>query len=336
VDIETVFGVKWPLASYPELLIIAGVVIATISFLLTIRFYLSYKKRSIHDQQLFLFRMKKIGLSNFQIKILQNMVDMLGLSNPIDLLNSPDLFEKAVGRFLSFLQSRGENLDSLAGICKDITIIHDKLYHPPVIKKPLSSADDISNDQLIYLVTEEENVHIGKVGSRDQNYIYINLFRPSRDIKDLGESLPVTAHLWRVGDAEYEFATTLGKGTKSEITLSLPDKIIRASEFRHPYIDVIIPAFIYPAEKIEEVEKANCTIFKLNDFEAVIRLDKKIDFQVKYNIEFTIMDFNLNLASSIISGKTIEEGTAFYYTLKFSEMSDAARQVLKKYVYEHL
>jgi hypothetical protein len=48
------------------------------------------------------------------------------------------------------------------------------------------------------------------------------------------------------------------------------------------------------------------------------------------------MDYRIKTMTKIISSKTVEEGNAIYYTVKFDEMSPNALSVLKKYVYEHL
>ena len=80
----------------------------------------------------------------------------------------------------------------------------------------------------------------------------------------------------------------------------------------------------------------DCTVYKINDYEAVIRIPEKLDFSSLYYLEFTVMEFSFKIVSQIIATKTVEEGGAIYYTVKFQDMSPGAASVLKKYVYEHL
>ena len=52
------------------------------------------------------------------------MVDILQLKDPNALLKDPELYENAVGRFLSFLKKKEEHEESKTSICKDITITY--------------------------------------------------------------------------------------------------------------------------------------------------------------------------------------------------------------------
>ena len=65
-------------------------------------------------------------------------------------------------------------------------------------------------------------------------------------------------------------------------------------------------------------------------------LPQKLDYRLRYILVFKAMDFNIQTITRIIATKTVEEGGAFFYTVKFDEMSESASKVLKKYVYEHL
>ena len=98
MDIETVFGVIWRQASIFEITIIFLFISTIIFFLFLLKYNQVLKDRKIHDYQLFLFKLKRLGFSNFQIKIINNIVDILQLKDPNALPKDPELYEKAVGR----------------------------------------------------------------------------------------------------------------------------------------------------------------------------------------------------------------------------------------------
>ena len=176
MDIKTPFGVVWRIAPYSEFFIYVGLFILLLIFFLIIKYMQSLKEKKINDYQLFLFKMKRLGLSNFQIKIINNIVEILRLQNPVELLNKPEFFEKGIGKFFVFLREKNETKDSLLSICKDVTITYEKLYHPSAFKKPLNSLMEIEINQLLYFTTEEKDVYLGKIIGRSVNELTLLLF----------------------------------------------------------------------------------------------------------------------------------------------------------------
>jgi len=88
---------------------------------------------------------------------------------------------------------------------------------------------------------------------------------------------------------------------------------------------------------VEELtQEMPCTIYKINDYEAVLRVTHKLDYRFRYIIELNVMDFNVRIITRLIATKTVVERDSFFYTVKFDEMSESANNVLKKYIYEHL
>ncbi|HOO70611.1 MAG TPA: hypothetical protein PK926_02540 [Spirochaetota bacterium] len=338
MEIITVFGVKWIKASYPQIAVIAAFLLFIGAFLGLLKYYQYLKNKKIHDESLFLFKMKRLGLSNFQIKLINNMVRTLKLSNPNELLEQSALFEAATGKFLQFLKSKTENLDALASICKDITITYEKVYNPGRYKKPLESISQIENTQLLYFTTEDGTVYLGKILTKVPDSLTLKLFRSIKELHSLRGEQPITVYIWRIGDAEYVFNSKTISLDKNILTIVLPESFIRDQEFRHPYIETILPMSIVKIEPdpVEEVENVTGTLFKINDYEAVIRTGTRLDYDTDYALSFEIMEFQFKIVTRIIANKTVEEGNIIYYTLKFTEMSDAARSVLKKYIYEHL
>jgi hypothetical protein len=338
MDVDTVFGVKWPSETPAEIFFIFLFILILFIFLGLLKYYKNLQQKKINDQQLFLFKMKRLGLSNFQIKIINNMSQLLQLSKPNEILNNSKLFESALGKFLIFTKSTNESEESMESISKDISIIYGKLYHPAQYKKPMESLLDIENDQLLYFTTKDKNVYLGKIISKNIKSLTISLFRNAKNLSEISVETPIDVYIWRVGDAEYSFSTTTMNLTKNILAIKLPDKFLREREFRHPYITVILPCTISKLELgiIEEREEINGSLYKINDFEAVIRISKKLEYKMTYQIKFTLDEFNFLIDSKLISNKTMEEGNITYYTFKFQKMSDAAINVLKRYMYDHL
>jgi len=338
MDVVTVFGVKWRTANYLEILIIVLVIALVLFFFTLLRYYQRLKDEKINDYQLFLFKLKRSGLSNFQVRIINNIVEILRLSNPNALLDRPALFESAIGKFLEFLQEKGEQKDSLASIIKDMAITYEKLYHPANFKKQLTSIAEIENRQIIYLEDDNGNVFLGKIVSKSSEYIYVRLFRSARMIQALSGQGHVKVYIWRVGDAEYIFETETAGLENDTVNLRIPEEFIRDKEFRRPYLDVVIPSTMtrIPDDPLESEETMPSTLFKLNDKEAVIRTPEPLNYRNSYTLEFEIMDYKVKTVTRIIANKIIKENNIYYYTVKYEKMSDASRNVLKKYLYENL
>ncbi len=335
---ETIFGVKWPTATPVELTVLI-ILFLLVGFIFILLKYMQHQKdRQLHDYNLFLFRTKRLGLSNFQIKVLNNIIDILHLSNPSDILRNPELFENATGKFLTFLKNENEEEKSFSSICKDLTITYEKLYHGVKFKRPLDNLREIEINQLLYFITEKNEIFFGKVVSISNNGITLKLFRPPKELQALGVNQNVTVYIWRVGDAEYTFKTIIEDVEGNLFTLAIPETFSRDKEFRHPYLDVIIPCSVTTQKKgiKEEQKPENGTVFKINDYEAVIRLGGNLDYMESHTLSFTINEFKFEITCKIISNRTINEGNVFYYTMKFEEISEAALNVLKNYIYEHL
>jgi hypothetical protein len=368
MDIVTVLGITWHKASAGDLLLLVAILMVPISLILLLKVAQRLKDRRIHDEQLFLFKLKRLGLSNFQIKIINNLIEILGFSNPNQFLDNPEYFERAIGRFLTHARGSGQDEDSQNMICRDITTIYDKLYFKLRFKKPLKGLHDVDEEQLIYFSSGEGKVFLGKIISRNDKQFHLKIFGSPGDLSSVSEGKETAFHIFRLGDAAYEFVAPIKGRDGAALIVDLPGEIVRGEETRHPYIDVIIPAHISKieagapgsdvaeeqgaaardTEKVELTEedgmmadavkqdKMPCTIYKINDFEAVLRLQEKIDFNFRYILEFMAMDFHFRIVSKIIATKTVEEGDMRYYTVKFDDMSDTAAVVLKKYIYEHL
>ena len=370
MDIITVLGITWHKASTGDLLLLAAILMVPVCITLLLKIAQRLKDRRIHDEQLFLFKLKRLGLSNFQIKIVNNLIEILGFSNPNQLLEDPGIFERAIGRFLTHARGSGQDEESQCLICRDITAIYDKLYFKLLFKKPLKGLPDVDEEQLIYFSAGGDKVFLGKIILQDEKEFKLKIFGNPGELAAIPDGSTVVFQIFRLGDAEYEFNSRVRGHDGAVLSVDVPGDILRREEARHPYIDVIIPAQISRSESqaqdmiekedgkeipvagdagnaglpeeegmvAEEIrqEMISCTIYKINDYEAVLRLQEKLDFNFRYILEFITMDFHFKIIVKIIATKTVEEGSALYYTVKFDEMPGTAAAVLKKYVYEHL
>jgi len=47
-------------------------------------------------------------------------------------------------------------------------------------------------------------------------------------------------------------------------------------------------------------------------------------------------DFKMKITAIVIADRTIQEENVFYLTFRYTEISEAARSILKTYIQEHL
>jgi len=338
MKVPTVFGVSWKEATSTEFLLVFFIILLIVVGFVILKYLQILKDKKLHSQQLFLFKVKRLGLSTFQIKILNNLVTFLKLSNPLIILKEDDYFLKAIGKFLNFIRTTEGDNESFSSIINDIVIIYEKIYHSSDFKKPIESAKEISKGQLLAISPKNNIFFLGKVKDVDVNGILIHLLGLFKDYKKITISSDINVLFPRIGDAQYSFKSKIKNIAGKEVLISLPDELKKEKEFRHPYLDVILQGEIKKTENDPETvaEKIQCTVYKINDYEAVIRIPQKLEFNIPYQLSFELWDFNFVITAKSISKKTIEEENIFYYTLKFLEMSKPAKTVLKKYLYEHL
>ncbi len=338
----TVFGFTWRIAEYTEVILAFVIALLIIGFYLLLRYNQYVKNKKNQSYQLFLFKTKQLGLSNFQNKILNGIITTLELSDPGDILDNSELFESAIGNFLSYLKSRQEREDSLAAICKDLIITYEKLYHPTSFKNPLENLADIENKTLLYVITRDNTVFIGKIINREELSFTLEVFRTIKEISKITADISIDVFLWRAGDAEYSFQSKILSVEGNRLKILIPEEFNRGKEVRHPYIDVIIPSLITeitaagePAEAIKNNNSSNIVVYKLHEDELIARVSKKLDYRKTYTLNFVLSDFKMKITAIIIADRTLREENVFYYTFRFTEVSDAAKNILKTYIAAH-
>ena len=338
---DTIFGIRWRIADYTEILLAFIILIVIIAFFILLRYNQHLKNKKIQAEQLFLFKIKQLGLSNFQVKILDGLVHTLHLSDASVILENPGLFESAIGSFLAYLRSRGEKEDSLASICRDLIITYEKLYNQSTFKTPLQLITEMEIGLLLFVTTKNGIIFIGKINQIDPGQLTLGTFRSPREI-NLPEGTEADAFVWRAGDAEYSFKTRILSVAGNSISILLPEEFNRGKEVRHPFIDTIIPCTITQISSPQAESSKNniaslsAVIHKIHQDELIVRTSKKLDYRQSYTIDFILSDFKMRITAIVIADKTIQEENVFYLTFRYTEISEAARSILKTYIQEHL
>ncbi len=341
---DTIFGIRWRIADYTEILLAFVIAAVIIAFIVLLRYNQRLKNKKLQAEQLFLFKIKQLGLSNFQVKILDGIVHTLGLSDASEILDNPGLFESAIGSFLAYIRSRGEKEDSLASICRDLIITYEKLYNRNTYKEPLNAITDLEIGLLLFVTTRNGIIFIGKITGIEPGQLTLGTFRSARDI-NAPEGTDADAFVWRGGDAEYSFKTVVLSFTNNSISIRLPEEFNRGKEVRHPFIDTIIPCTIAPAAPVKaetssssknDNSSLSAVIHKIHQDELIVRTSKKLDYRLTYNISFILSDFKMRINAIVIADRTIQEENVFYLTFRYTEISEAAQSILKTYIQEHL
>lgn len=341
---DTIFGIRWRIADYSEILLAFIIIIIIIAFIVLLRYNQHLKNKKIQAEQLFLFKIKQLGLTNFQVKILDGLLHTLRLSDASVILDNPGLFESAIGSFLAYLKSRGEKEDSLASICRDLIITYEKLYNQSTFKTPLQMISEMEIGLLLFISTKNGISFIGKITQIEPGQLTLATFRSARDI-NIPEGTDANAFVWRAGDAEYSFKTSVLSVAVNSLCIRLPEEFNRGKEVRHPYIDTIIPCTISPAvaahpeaSKTPKTDNSSLSavIHKIHQDELIVRTSRKLDYRQTYNIGFILSDFKMRITAIVIADRTIQEENVFYLTFRYTEISEAARSILKTYIQEHL
>jgi hypothetical protein len=331
---ETVLGVKWPMITSPQVALIVLIVSLVFLILVVLKIRDILKRKEYLIYQLFFFKAKQLGLTDFQTKILNNLIKYINLKNKSEIFQDYNIFEKSLGKFMSFLQNQREQADTLYEISKTLIKIHEKLYHPTIYKKPIERISEIEINLLLSFFNEKNNVYIGRMLAIDPDKIELRLFRKTRQFTTLINN-KIKAYLFRIGDAEYTFDSKVLKIDRDKIDIILPDKIVRGKEVSHPYVDTIIPCLIIEEAEKLKTRKIQGIIVKLNQSEAIIKCNTIILYHDNYTVEFSIENFKIVITAVPIGTKTINENQIYYYSFMFNEISEEAQHVLHYYIIEH-
>ena len=288
------------------------------------------KQKQLYVQQLIMFKAKEKGLSNYQIKILRGITEILRREEAIELMGEPLIFEKYIKNFIKYIKQINTGNDTLETICRDIITIYEKIYHGNDIRRPLSSSAEIEKNTLLAVSSEKGDWYICKVKGVDiDDYIlYIINTASGKDIQFASEE-EVNGIFFRGGDAEYRFSSVVVNNTGSLLKMNIPEKLERGEAVPHPLINVNIPCEITrPGKPGEEWDTIAADLFRLNETEAVIRIDTRLKHGDGNEINFNISDFVIHSDIHVIGEKHISDLGTYYYNVKFTNISDAAKKVI--------
>jgi len=298
------------------------------------------KSETAQGQQLLLFKAKQIGLSNYQFKILNGITDMLHLEKPSLIMDDYRLFERSIERFVSFASKMGEKDASLESICRDLIITYEKIYHPADIRKPLTSIRDLEINTLTTLCLENHRFLIAKLRDFTKDRMMLRLFAKINEIESIEPGMDMRIIFWRSGDAEYEFKSVVLARNQSEVELQIPSELTRGQTVPHPLVDIVIPCTLIEKSSLTGNEssgkKIQTDIFKINEYEALIRCGIKLEHSQNYSIEFTMSGFTVRSDVQILRERFIADRKIYYFNLKFVGISEAARTIISNFITEHL
>ncbi len=345
MEIITVFGVRWRVAPLWEVGLTLLVILLVIAFFALLKYnqYLKLKKLSL--EQIFIYKARQRGLTGYQIRILQHIVALSKLSSPEIIFINKALFETGLVKFLQYIAKLKEPPDDLKDIFKDIVITFERIYNPVEYQQPLDSLEDISTDTLVCGYSSTGRTFLAKIMLIAEDTIHCRYFRKSGQLPDEIITEPVSIFFFRNGDAEYSFESEITAIQENTILLKKPEVIKRGKEVHHPYIQTLIPCSIQKKKDDKEEEAiiqhdhsgpVNGTIERINEFEAVVRVETTLQYQNEYTLFFTLENFKIEIVSKILASRTITKEKIIYYTFKFIEMSEAAGNVISKYVKERL
>jgi len=231
-----------------------------------------------------------------------------------------------------------EQENALAAICRDLVLIYEKLYQVSSYRKPLKSMSEIEADQIVYIITASRHVYLATVLGMAKETMSLKLFSGNHDIADIVADQNVEIHILRINDAEYLARTSTVRIQDNVLDVAITEDFIREKEFRHPYINVIIPVTLAKIKEspVEEDDVKQATIFRLNEYECVIRIPQALEYNREYVVSFELMEYRFNITCDIIASRTVEEENIFYYTLKFMDTTDAGRSVLLRFITDHM
>lgn len=299
--------------------------------------HLKLKKSSI--EQLFIYKARQKGLSGYQVRILTHIVTLIKLNSPEIIFINRSLFESGLIKFIQYIANVKEPFADLKDIFKDIIITYERVYNSSEYQQPLGTIDDLTSDTMIAGYSQSGRNFLAKIMLITDDALHCKYFRKPGQLPNEIVEEPVSIQFFRCGDAEYSFDSEISGVKDTIIIINKPTIIKRGKEVHHPFIQTLIPVTI--EHKIDmddapiqapEATLLHGTIERLNEFEAVVRTEYILRYQNEYILIFTLDNFKIEISSTIIASNIAAKEKLSYYTFKLIEMSDAARNVINKYV----
>jgi len=340
MDVTTHPLIKWHTPDHTDVIIALVLVLLMVIIYSLYRYFKKKERIRTQNHNLFLKQTKYKGLNDEQLKLLKKMIFYLQLENPMDILSNSKLIESNLTGFIEYLKGDVEDEDDLEETFRDFIFIFDRLFGAKQLKIriPVDSMSEIEIGEVLYIKTEENEIYLGKNFAKKEDYFELHLFIPQSELKYLEDEINVSIHLIKPDDGEYLIHTvTMGIKPKFNLLLvKISDDFTKVREFRHPYIDVMIPAYItiYSQDGKEEPANIECTIFKINEDECVLRINTALEYEREYPISFKLDEFEYNVYSRVISLKIIEKESIYYTTFKFMDMTEDGKKIIIKRISE--
>ncbi len=292
------------------------------------------KQKKMYLQQLIMFKAKEKGLSNYQIKILKGIIEILQHEEAMEIMTEPLIFEKYIKNFIRYIRQIEAGNETMETICSNIITIYEKIYHGNDIRRPLASPAELEKNTLVAVSSENGNWYICKLKSvENEGYILYIINNPTEKEIRLNAGDTVKSLFFRGGDAEYRFDSSVINSEGALLKLRIPEKMERGEPVPHPLIDVNIQCeIIRPGVTDEERAPIEADLFRLNETEAVIRIDARLKHGSNNEIKFTISDFLIHAGVHVIGEKALSGTTTYYYNIKFTNISDAAVKVIYNFL----
>lgn len=369
-------GARWPeptTRTYTQLVVM---ILALVAIGVYLKFYYSRRTKKIHEEQFFLFKARQKGLTKYQSKIVQGMVKNARLKNPDALLNDEVLFENSITRFLNYVTFRGESGESLYSIFHDIIITYEKIFHHAKYKKPLVNLVEVENNILMYFITEYDEAYIARLRRINHEFMVVKILKTGGSLAKLvnqpvtvhlwrsGDAeysfkskvqkidrmiaeLSVPSEFTRGKEVFHPYVNVFipcnimikqdEQQKKEAVKLTAEEQ---EEMDRNAAVDKILAeeAAKKGVKELAVEVKPDLTgdIVKINENEAVIRFENRIDFRMDYIIDFDMEDFHYKITANPVSDKIIERDHVYNYTFRFKEISDNALKVLRNFLAENL
>ena len=332
--------IHWPSPDKFDIIIVLCLVLLAIAIYCIYKYYKAKERIRMKNNHLFLSQIRRKGLNDSQLKLIKKMRSYLQLNNPMAIITDANLFESSLTGFIQYLAKEADADPEVdfEEIFRDLIIIFDKLYSSKQlkIKITLESMSGIEIGQILYIKTEYDDIILGKNFSKSEDHLGLQLFIPTSELRYFEDEAKLSIHIIKPDDAEY-LIHTVTMGIESNLLLvKMSDNFSKVREFTHPYIDVMIPAFItiYSLDGKENPVDIECTIFKINEDECVLRIDRALEYEREYPITFELDKYKYNVSSRIISLKAIEKDSVYYSTFRFMDMTEQGKKRLIKYISE--
>jgi len=288
------------------------------------------KQKKLYIQQLIMFKAKEKGLTNYQIKILKGIIDILSRDEAVEIMGEPLIFEKYIRNFIKYIKQIGAGEETFETICSNIITIYEKIYHGNDIRRPLASPAELEKNTLLAVNSEKGDWYICKLKNVENKcyILYIINASSEKEIRfDAGDEVNIL--FFRGGDAEYRFDSSIIINEGSLLKIRIPEKLERGEPVPHPLVDVNIQCeIIKPGITDEEIAPIEADLFRLNETEAVIRIDTRLKHGSNNEIKFTISGFLIHAGMHVIGEKNLSGTGTYYYNIKFTSISEAATKVI--------